>query len=261
MHSTYFLVIHGSRDPRPQVALEQLAQLFYERLATLASANSSPSEKPSLPLVGTGLLELGPISLDEQIKQFSKDTLSAGLTQVQLLPLFLLPGVHVMEDIPAAVITARQSLGEKVQIELRPHLGVHQGLIRLLADQMATQPVEAWILLAHGSRRQGGNAPIEAIAQALTSQSASLLNHLNVIPAYWSVSPTLEMQVTEFASAGYKQIGILPYFLFLGSTTDAIAEEVERLSCQFPQVMLKLVEPLNPNAELVNLILDLAQLS
>jgi sirohydrochlorin ferrochelatase len=255
------LIIHGSRDPRPHVALDQLARLFYDRLATLASANSSPvSEKPSLPLVGTGLLELGPTSLDEQIRQFGEDTLSTGLNQVQLLPLFLLPGVHVMEDIPAAVKSAEQSLGEKVQIKLRPHLGVHQGLIRLLTNQMATLPVESWILLAHGSRRRGGNAPIEAIAQALTSQSASRLNHLTIIPAYWSVSPTLEMQVTEFVAAGYKQIGVLPYFLFPGSTTDAIAEEVERLSYQFPQVMLKLAEPLNPNSELVNLILDLAQL-
>lgn len=255
------MIIHGSRDPRPQVALDRLARLFYDRLA-LASVNSSPLEEPSLPLVGTGLLELGSTSLDEQIKQFSQDTLLTGLTQIQLLPLFLLPGVHVMEDIPAAMLTAQQSLGEKVQIELRPHLGVHQGLVRLLADQMATQPpVEAWILLAHGSRRQGGNAPIEAIAQSLTNQFASQANQLKVIPAYWSVSPTLETQVTKFVAAGYRQIGILPYFLFPGSTTDAIAEAVERLSYQFPQVMLKLTEPLNPNAELVNLILDLAQLS
>lgn len=261
MQSTYFLIIHGSRDPRPQVALDQLARLFHDRLATLASADSSPVSD-SLPLVGTGMLELAPTSLDQQIKQFSQDTLLTGLTQIQLLPLFLLPGVHVMEDIPAAMLTAQQSLGEKVQIELRPHLGVHQGLVRLLVDQMAVQPpVEAWILLAHGSRRQGGNAPIEAIAQSLTNQFADQANQLKVMPAYWSVSPTLETQVTKFVAAGYKQIGILPYFLFPGSTTDAIAEAVERLSYQSPQVMLKLAEPLNPNPELVNLILDLAQLS
>lgn len=266
LQSTYFLIAHGSRDPRPQVALENLGQLLYKRLTSLASpTNSSPARlTDASPLVGTGILELGPTSLEEQIQQFGEFTLSAGLTQVQLLPLFLLPGVHVMEDIPAAVMTAQQVLAEKIQLHLRPHLGTHQGLVSLLVNQIDKESVKgavkAWILLAHGSRRKGGNAPIEAIAQALTSQLASHLNHPNVVTAYWSVLPSLEMQVIELVLAGHRQIGILPYFLFPGSTTDAITEEVERLGRRFSQVELSLADPLNSDAELVNLILDLTQL-
>lgn len=263
LQSTYFLVAHGSRDPRPQVALENLGRLLYSRLVSLATpAASTPacSEQSTSPLVGTGVLELGPSSLDEQIKQFAQDTLSAGLGQIQLFPLFLLPGVHVMEDIPAAAMTAQRSLGEKIHIDLRPHLGVHQGLIRLLIDQMTALPVEAWILLAHGSHRQGGNEPIEAMARSLIRQFATHPTPLSVVPAYWLVSPSLESQVIKLVGLGYKQIGILPYFLFPGSTTDVIIQKIACLRDQFPQVELRLADPLKPNARLVDLILDLVQL-
>lgn len=250
LNSTYLLVSHGSRDPRPQAALEQLAQGLEQRLTALAGASSNENGGVSVPvpLVGVGTLELGTTSLDEQIKHFSEQTLSRGLTHLQLLPLFLLPGVHVKEDIPAAVNQAQRSVGTKVRIELRPHLGTHPGLSYLIANQMADSSVDAWVLLAHGSRRRGGNRPIETLA-----------NQLRAVPAYWSVPPSLETRVTELVAAGYQRIGIVPYFLFSGSTTDAIAQEVARLRQVFRQ-QLQLAIPLAPGEELLNLILDLAQL-
>jgi len=53
------------------------------------------------------------------------------------VPLFLLPGVHVIEDIPTEVAIAQQALGQEVKIDLRPYLGTHPGLSCLLANQMA----------------------------------------------------------------------------------------------------------------------------
>jgi len=200
------------------------------------------------PLVGIGTLELGPTSLDEQIKQFSEQARSIGSSHIQLLPLFLLPGVHVQEDIPEAVAQAQQSVGPKIHIELRPHLGTHPSLSNLIAKQMAGLPVEAWILLAHGSRRPSGNRPIETMA-----------NQMRALPAYWSVPPSLETRVKELVAAGCQRIGVMPYFLFSGSTTDAIAQEVTRLRQIFPQ-QLKLATPLEPGEELLNVILDLIQL-
>ncbi len=245
LQSSYLLVTHGSRDPRPQAALEKLAQQLYERLLTRVQ----PAYMAHLPLVGTATLEFGPAPLDEQIQQFARQTLARGLTQVQVLPLFLLPGVHVMEDIPEAVRSAQASPGGALLVEQRSHLGTHPGLTRLIANQMAELPIETWILLAHGSRRQEGNQPIEAMAA-----------QLEALAAYWSVPPSLETRVEELAAAGYRQVGVLPYFLFAGSTTDAIAQAVIGLSSKFLQVKLELTTPLQPSTELVDLILDLLQL-
>ena len=279
MSSAYLLVSHGSGDPRPEVAMQQLAKLIGQRQSagrinlqipeskalvevgdwaqtesniswrsTLKSSNAglvvSQKEKP---LVGTACLELSAEPLHEQIRQFGDRALLSGCNRVQVIPLFLLPGMHVMEDIPAEVAIAQQAL-EQVKIDLRPHLGTHPGLSHLLATSMAAIEADAWILLAHGSRRPGSKQTVEAIA-----------TQLGAISAYWAVSPKLATQVKALVDTGYQQIGILPYFLFAGGITDAIASTVEQLKMQFPSVNLALAEPIGASVELADLIWDLIE--
>ncbi len=198
------------------------------------------------PLVGTATLELADIPLHEQIRQFASVALADGCNQLQVLPLFLLPGVHVREDIPTEVALAQESLGKAVTIAQRPHLGDHPGLGRLLAMQWATVNADAKILLSHGSRRTGGNEPVEGTAK-----------QLGAVAAYWSVPPSLEEQVQHLALTGHRRIAIVPYFLFSGGITDAIARRVTELQVQFPNLQLSLGEPIGASAELATLIVDL----
>jgi sirohydrochlorin cobaltochelatase len=263
MSSAYLLVSHGSRDPRPQVALERLAQLLQgsrerelrklRELRELRENNCSPLTT----LIGTACLELSPMPLHQQIAEFSDRALACGHWQVQLVPLFLLPGVHVMEDIPAEVELGRQALAAKVKLELRPHLGSHAGLVQLLQKQLNRTEAEQTILLAHGSRRAGSRHPVEAIAR-----------QLGAVTAYWSVAPSLGERVQElamvakqtaFGSVGRRRIAIVPYFLFAGGITDAIAEVVEQLQSQFPAIELCLTEPLGATQELADVIWDLIE--
>lgn len=278
--SAYLLIAHGSRDPRPQAAMEALAERFaqtmqhagLESLATgsangaiaqggsetgtiaLTTSRQDATTEGEKLLVGTAYLECHPLPLHEQIKQFGA-TVQASTTAGQvtpcklvLLPLFLLPGVHVMEDIPNEIALAQRSLGEAIALELRPEIGAHPGLQRVVTECIATQPVEAWILLAHGSRRPNGNQPVEALAE-----------RLGTLTAYWSVPPSLESRLQELSQLGLRQIGILPYFLFAGGITDAIAQTVESLAPQFPTLTLHLAPPLSASSELTDLLMDLAQ--
>ena len=259
MPSAYLLVSHGSRDPRPQVAMNQLAALI----------SQIPAHIPRQ--VGTAYLELSSVPLHEQIKEFG---VASGSNRLQVVPLFLLPGVHVMEDIPMEVAIAQQALGEELKINLRPHLGTHSGLSRLLVTQQAATEsdcaqaeslskadlrrgkaiqtseakIDAWILLAHGSRRGGSKQPVEAMA-----------TQLRAVCAYWAVPPKLELRVQELVSAGHKRIGILPYFLFAGGITDAIFQMVEELKLQFPTTNILLAEPLGASTALADLIWDLTE--
>jgi sirohydrochlorin ferrochelatase len=193
-------------------------------------------------------LELADTPLHEQIRQFARTAVAGGCNQIQLLPLFLLPGVHVREDIPAEVALAQRDLGEAVGLNLRPHVGVHPGLGRLLASQWSGVDTDAKILLSHGSRRVGGNQPVEAMAQ-----------ELGAVAAYWSVQPTLEEQIKVLVAGGHKRIGILPYFLFPGGITDAIAHKLDILHTEFPTVKLTLGEPIGTSDILANLIVDLIE--
>lgn len=281
-------MFHGSRDPRPAIAVERLAQLVSQELqqryhlrdegreaaphlsyvgdpqssSHLLKPTAAPAPAtichPHLPLVGTACLELGPQPLHQQIQQFgdrllalkthlkTQQILQVESPLMQLVPLFLLPGVHVMEDIPAEVELAQTALGTNLNLRVSPYLGTHPNLAQLLATPMATTAVDAWILLSHGSRRPEANDPIEAIA-----------TELNAVPAYWSVPPSLESTVADLVQMGHRRVGILPYFLFAGGITDAIAQLVTRLSWQFPDIELILAEPLGTSPALASLVLDL----
>jgi sirohydrochlorin cobaltochelatase len=265
--AAYLLVSHGSRDPRPQVAIDQLAQQLAERTHSL---------------VKSAVLELGSLPLHQQIQQFAEQARASGYRSVKLLPLFLLQGVHVMEDIPMQVKLAQQQLKDQMPLEVCSYLGSHPALWKLLIypelthpelahsgltnapdhspgpQQPALMPDQAIhrhkILIAHGSRRPGSQAPVEAAAA-----------QLNALPAYWSVAPGLETQVTELVKQGVQRILILPYFLFEGSITDAIAQTVEHLGQQFPYTQLQLNRPFGATPEqldqLTYLVLDLLKRS
>ncbi|MEC4893410.1 MAG: sirohydrochlorin chelatase [Oscillatoria sp. PMC 1051.18] len=266
MPSACLLVSHGSRDARPRIAVEQLANLVRQRLENQRPLGISPNwlssnvgkcdrqkhkrirgiaSEPICPLVGCAALELTPMPLHESIKQFARRAKAEGNTKVQILPLFLLPGVHVKEDIPSAVKLAQEAIGEQIPIQLQPHLGSNPGLKQLLAKEFQCFSTPTRILLSHGSRRVGANEAIEAIA-----------SELKAIAAYWSVSPSLSAQVEALVAAEKQEIAIVPYFLFQGGITEAIATQVKELQLKFPHVQLLLGKPLGASAELADLVVE-----
>lgn len=198
------------------------------------------------PLVGTACLEAKRLPLHRQIVEFSRRARAAGADRVQLVPLFLLAGVHVMDDIPAEVEQARQELSD-FTLETCPHLGSHPGIRGLLRHKLRTTASETLILLAHGSRRPGGNDSIDRLAQSLGGTAA-----------FWAVPPSLESQVVHHMQNGVQRVAVLPYFLFAGSTTDAITHLTEELAERFPQMGFHLLPPLGPSPELARLVIDLS---
>jgi sirohydrochlorin ferrochelatase len=224
--------------------IESFAVKSNEGASLYASALASPPKCETL--VGTASLELAPQPLHEVIRQFALRAGAVGFNRVKILPLFLLPGVHVMEDIPAEVAQAEQTLNKSIQIDLQPHLGSHPGLQSLLANQMADINAAAWVVLSHGSRRPGSQQPVEALAASL-----------GAVAAYWAVAPSLEVRVQELIAAGYKSVGIIPYFLFVGGITDAIARRVEQLKLQSPDISFSMAQPIGASADLANIIWDL----
>ena len=197
-------------------------------------------------LVATAQLELAQQPLHVQISDFARNC-TDGITRIVILPLFLIPGVHVMEDIPAEVEIAAQEIAnsvsaqlcQRVELTVLPFLGEDPDFANLFAQNRSGLPSQT-IILAHGSRRAGGNAIVEHLASSV-----------NLTAAYWSVAPSLTDRVAELVATGATEIGILPYFLFAGGITDAIAQSVAQLREQFPQVELILGEPMGNSPELV----------
>lgn len=233
-NTAYLLVSHGSRDPRPDLAMQQLAKLLSEMLPQGEN------------LIGIATLEANIQPLHQQIQDFAGQVEAFGCKIVQIIPLFLLPGFHLMTDIPAEIALAQEVINERMRIELRPYVGSYPGLEKFVSRMMMTVKADVSIILAHGSRRPGSHRPIENIAASV-----------GAFTAYWSVPPSLEVRVQELITAGYEQIAIFPYFLFTGGITDAIALAVETLKLEFPSVTFQLAQPLGTSREFADLIGDL----
>ncbi|MGB3639425.1 MAG: sirohydrochlorin chelatase [Rivularia sp. (in: cyanobacteria)] len=251
MSEAYLLVSHGSRDPRPELAMEELAKNLGDKLENYSNYDGIGGVRsPTICdyQIGTAYLELHPQPLHEQIVDFSRKAIANGCRRLKILPLFLLQGIHVTEDIPEEVELAQKTLGEDISIDLQPYLGSHLGLRRLLANKITDISLDSRIIVAHGSRRVEANSSIEAMAISL-----------NAVAAYWAVAPSLKDIVAQLVADGKKKIAIIPYFLFAGGITDAIGQSIQDLKLLFPGVSFQLYEPLGGNGELTDLIWDLMQ--
>lgn len=236
------LITHGSPDIRAQRAAQDLTQQVQQ---AIAPGHSLRVGAP-IPLVGLAYLEQGETPLYEQICQFGAVVTQAGYNRLQLFPLFLLPGVHVVEDIPAALRQAQAVLGKDVMLELRPYLGAYSGLIHWLQTQRVGTVGLPQILLAHGSRLPGAQQQVAAVAQALPA-----------IPAYLTGNPTLADGLQTLASGGKGPVHILPYALFEGRMTAAIATLINQLAPHFPDLHLHQEPALGADPTFAHLIADL----
>ncbi|MDB9525783.1 sirohydrochlorin chelatase [Oscillatoria sp. CS-180] len=286
MRTAYLLVSHGSSDARHQAGLSRLADRMQQQLARLrkdeyrlatgsslqnylnsnntlvgfAEVNSSFAEPfpirslglsqvdvAEVPIVGTATLEANVTPLSEQIRIFAQSVETRGIRQIVVVPLFLLAGVHVREDLPREIAAACALLPARVRLICTPYLGSHNGFKRYVAHRLAKTDAERCVLLAHGSRRSAGNRAIQQLGTILDTDVA-----------FWTVAPNLETQIFDLVQRGYQRLAIAPYFLFPGSITDAITRQTEAVAERLPQLSLRLLAPLGTDMDLGRAVAELA---
>lgn len=234
--SIYILVNHGSRNLGNSRSLDILVQEIKKQYNFKQVFLESAS------------LESSQIPLSLQIEQIAFRYQLQGFIQIKILPLFLLPGVHVQHDIPLEISRAKEHLENQVNIELLPYLGSLTGMSSLL-EMLFTSISSDWnvngkrILVAHGSRLIDGNQHCQILARKLDA-------HL----AYWSIEPSIESLASVLISQGTDSIQILPYFLFEGGITQALEQRVKNISIEYPKVKFQMSPALSSQKELATLI-------
>ncbi|MGV2831337.1 sirohydrochlorin chelatase [Myxosarcina sp. GI1(2024)] len=250
LSSAYMLVTHGSRDVRARWAVDKLTEQVSVLLASqnIQVAGVIESQKSNFltsyasdtqagvtttasmiltnmgcPLVETGTLESASLPLHRQVQQFAISAQRAYCKRVKVLPLFLLPGIHVTEDICAEIDRAREILGDAIAIEQLPYLGSDAKLTQLWANRLVGTEADAKILFSHGTKRSGGNRTVEETAK-----------QLGAITAYLSVSPSLDEKLELLVASGKRTIAIQPYLLCQGRIMEAMELEVMTLQTRFP---------------------------
>ncbi len=229
-----FFVTHGSSDRRSWSALQDLV--------TVARSHSNL-------YISGGCLEGQPLTLAQQLDKFANEITDYGVSTIAILPLLLLAGIHVSEDIPHEVAIAQSKLQNQITLRILPHLGTHLQISDLLAQQFEkyteqhSPEKQARILVSHGSRRAEANQVVENLAKS--SQA---------ITAYWGIEPKVETQIEHLIAQGVHQINVLPYFLTEGGITEAIANKLKPYSDRAQ--IRQLPVPLS-NEQLVNLALSM----
>jgi sirohydrochlorin ferrochelatase len=250
-YDAYFLVTHGSKDLHSWLALQE----------SIECANALSDV-----VVGGGCLEGQAFTLAQQLQHFCEELCEQSDTDnlnVAIVPLFLLSGVHVMQDIPNEVAIAQQKSIDSIDrqdrsiaLKIVPHLGTHPQIPALLQFRLEAQ-VEAlkqhpkhpnqnnigFILLSHGSRRLEALQDVEAIAQ-----------QLGAVAAYWSVPPDLDTQIEQLIAQGKESIIILPYLLATGGILTAIAQ---RTSLYADRILIDIAPIPLSAAQIADLAIDL----
>ncbi len=214
------LVGHGSREPAARQALVQLG----EHCAVL------------LPRIQIAIaeLELAPEPLAVQLRTIQKQQPHAFL---EIMPVFVGPGVHVQSDIPQAV----ESLS---QIRLHPPLGTWPAWVEVVAGRcQAYADVTAWILWGHGSR-------LSEFGENLAQQAAAVSQMLAQKPvelAFAVQAPTLLQTATTLVNAGHRSIGIVPCFWSSGALLTTLNNQCEQLIEQHPGLRCTVTDVLLPD--------------
>jgi sirohydrochlorin ferrochelatase len=113
---TLLLVAHGSRMTSSNETVAALTEKLRPRLTQYGFG-----------LITHAFLELTEPSIPDGVAQLVTD----GATQVVVLPYFLAPGTHVVDDVPELVNEAKEKYPE-VSFTVMSHLGGVDGMVDLI---------------------------------------------------------------------------------------------------------------------------------
>ena len=254
LQAIHLLITHGSRNVRSQQSAEQLRSCIETYLNPDRSQSGSEQDlgQRAEQRIGHAVLEGGTTPLHDQILDYAAQARAEGLGRLQLLPLFLMPGVHVMEDLPQEVALAQKKLVDRdptFKLSTLPYLGHQlQAHPQSLSSAWGSESGVAKILLSHGSRRSDSTLLSEQFADSIGATTA-----------YWSIEPSLTQTVERLFREGYEEIQVLLYFLFPGGITAAIEESIVELRQSYPRLNLTCKSTLDQISDFPKFIADVLQ--
>ena len=113
-------------------------------------------------------------------------------------------------------------------------------------------PARALVLFAHGSRDPLWHRPIQAVAQAIATQSPGT----RVACAYLELSqPDLPQVTSDLAAEGIGHITVVPMFLGVGRhAREDLPQLLSQLRSQYPDVGFNLMPAVGEHPEVVNML-------
>ncbi len=242
MTTTILLVGHGSRDPDGNIEIEQFAENWKAR---------HPDWH-----IEVCFIEFADVLLDQGFDNAAQDS-----STVLVVPLILNAAGHVKMEIPEHLQQARQR-HPNVEFIYAQHLGVNMSTLKLLkrrlgqtTESIATPDPKTTgvIILGRGSSDKIANGEVAKLSRWLLEET----DHELIDIAFTGITyPRLETVVQRQVKLGMSQIVILPYYLFTGTLIKRIAEQLNYLQQQYPQIRFALGDYLGFEDEIYDLLDD-----
>jgi sirohydrochlorin ferrochelatase len=155
---------------------------------------------------GYGFLEHAGPSISEAIES----CIQKGASRITVVPILLLPGIHVNEDIPAEIEKAKIEY-PNISFSYCPPLGSDDILVNILAERLISQGFnkagdEAVLLVGHGSREPGAALEFQKLADLLGKKI-----QFEVQTAFLTTPVFYHEKIEELPN---KKTYVLPFLLF-----------------------------------------------
>lgn len=204
------------------------------------------------PLVNVSIQEIGFLECTSpSIEEAVAACVSKGASEIYVVPVLLLAGIHSKVDIPNEIANE-----QKHYLDVRFYYGKVIGPDVLIAEILAERAWEhgfnkaadkaAVLLIGHGSRASESELQLTELAQLLSK----VLKSPHIFPCYLKQSsPSYKDEIRRVANLGYDKIYTIPHLLFTGIFTKRIKEMAGDISQEVIHC-----EPLGFHANLVHLI-------
>lgn len=210
--------------------------------------------KTPMDVTAYGFLENAKPSVMEAVER----CIWRGASEITVIPVLLLPGIHVNVDLPEILETVKQKHLD-VDVLYGEPIGINSIMVEIIEERLRqkgfTGSLEEGILLVgHGSRDPLAAAEFEKLPVKLQDKTASAIH-----TAYITTPPFYEEQVPELLDSSLRTIYLLPYLLFTGGFAAKMEERAKELSGLSSRQEVVVCEPVGFDEKLKALLVTKAE--
>lgn len=207
-------ISHGSRNAEGNDAFI----LFIEGLI----------RKANLPLAAYGFLEKAEPGIIDSVES----CILQGASEITVVPVLLLPGIHANEDIPRELKYVKENHPDVV-IGYGEPIGVNEAMTDMVVDRLKAEgyqgtTLETVLLVGHGSRDPLAAVEFEKLAANLRERTFAAVD-----TGYITTAPFYHEKIANLLSVA-SRVYLVPYLLFAGGFSVAIGEKAAEIAAGFP---------------------------
>ncbi|WP_182200909.1 sirohydrochlorin chelatase [Paraliobacillus salinarum] len=173
------------------------------------------------------------LEANPSLAQIIDQCIDYGVNEIIVVPIFLLPGVHVTSDIPT-ILKQKNKQYPRSSFYYAPAFNAAEEIVEDTYQRVkeaqelhsANQP-QAVCIISHGSRNKQASDVFQDFSKALQNK----LNNMPVYQAYVTSSkPTIEEKISKLQKKNDDPIIVVPHFLTFTMFPTLIKERISAIS-------------------------------